>query len=114
MASTSYIDQSIIESDDDFDDISDNVTTDESDEELSEAEESDIVVNPVWCDRTCGPKEIPFTGENKILFPFPEDAKPIDYFNVLVDNIFLESVVRETNRYALDFFLAHVLNQSPV
>lgn len=80
------------------------VDSDESDDEITEDEEDMIIDPPAWCNRTAGLKDIPFTGENKILWPFPEDATPLDYFNVMIDPIFLGNIVRETNRNALEIF----------
>lgn len=109
MASVSNINQTFSDSDsdDDLDDISDNVVSDSSDgDDYSDDDDDidDVVLNPIWCDKTAGLKDIPFTGENKIKWPFPEDATPIDYFNVLLNIIFLEGIVSETNRYAADMF----------
>lgn len=109
MASVSNINQTFSDSDsdDDLDDISDNVVSDSSDgDDYSDDDDDidDVVLNPIWCDKTAGLQDIPFTGENKIKWPFPEDATPIDYFNVLLNIIFLEGIVSETNRYAADMF----------
>lgn len=63
-----------------------------SDTEDEDEQEEEIELNSVWCD-------IPFTGVNEMKYPFAADATPIDYFNVLVDLIFIENIVKVTNRY---------------
>lgn len=101
MSSTSRTDDhSTNVSDDEDDFFDDEADSGDSAASLSSDEDDDTELNPIWCDETAGLKTIPFTGVNEIRFNFAPDAKPIDYFNVLVSPILLEGIVRETNRYA--------------
>lgn len=59
---------------------------------------------PVWSINTAGMRPIPFVKENGFLVPLPAGGRPIDFFFMLIDEIFLEHIVRETNRYALEVF----------
>lgn len=90
-------------------DLSDNEILDsegsiDSSEESSESEDDDTAVNPVWAAHTSGLRQIPFTGNNGLLVPIPGENKPIDWFSLLLDDVFLESICRETNKYALELF----------
>lgn len=43
-------------------------------------------------------------GENQTLFPSPGNSQLVNYFNIPIDIIFLENVVRGNNWNALDVF----------
>lgn len=47
-----------------------------------------------------------FSSPVGLRVPIPGDNKPEDYFNLLIDDVLLESIVRETNDYAEQFFLS--------
>ncbi|XP_046684891.1 piggyBac transposable element-derived protein 4-like [Homalodisca vitripennis] len=51
-----------------------------------------------------GLRDLPFTGQPGLLVPIPGDNKPIDWFNLLLDTVFLENIIRQTNLYALELF----------
>lgn len=88
------------ESDDDLDSERNEDTETES--ELSD--DDNTILPPVWSNNTIGPRRIPFLKENKLLVPVPGDNKPIDWFNLLVDDEFLQFICDESNKYALEFF----------
>lgn len=60
---------------------------DGEEEFLSESDEEEDV-DSVWSNHSAGPKDISFTGENKIKLCFPSSAKHIDYFIKLVNVVF--------------------------
>lgn len=104
MASRSNVelenDSDADEPDDFFDNIGNSSDT-SSDDELSENDDNDdVIINPIWKDATNGLKHIDFTGNNELKYNFAPDAKPIDFFLVLFNPIFIENIVNETNRYA--------------
>ena len=41
----------------------------------------------------------PFTGEAKLCVDLPEDAEPIDFFRLFVDESMIELMVEQTNVY---------------
>ncbi|XP_054272549.1 piggyBac transposable element-derived protein 4-like [Macrosteles quadrilineatus] len=51
-------------------------------------------------------RDIPFTGEPGLRVPIPGNNKPIDWFRLLSDVVFLQNIVAETNKYALEFLCA--------
>uniref|UniRef100_A0A1B6L7B9 Uncharacterized protein n=1 Tax=Graphocephala atropunctata TaxID=36148 RepID=A0A1B6L7B9_9HEMI len=88
------------------DEIEQNMRDYSSDsEEEIDSDEEEVIVNPTWCSTTAGLRDIPFTKENKFLCPIPGDKKPIDFFNLLFDEIFIETIVRHTNKKAEQVFL---------
>lgn len=60
---------------------------------------------PVWAPNTRGMRPLQFTKEEEFLVPIPENAKPIDFYSMLVDDEFLETIVKYTNRNALQVFM---------
>lgn len=51
-------------------------------------------------------REIEFTKEETLLVPIPGDGKPIDFFFLLLDDIFLGEICRYTNQYAFEVVFA--------
>lgn len=47
-------------------------------------------------------KAFPFTKTNELLVPPPQNGTPFDYFRLLCDDNFLNNIVSETNRYAVE------------
>lgn len=86
-------------------DIIDSDDTDLSSEE-SESEEEDLGNRVIsWAPNSfLGCRPIPFVKENKLLVPIPGENRPIDWFSLMLDDVFLEQVCRETNKYALELF----------
>lgn len=81
----------------------------EEDEALYDSDESDDdpdlgTVAPTWCLNTTGMRPIPFTQTERLLVPFPGEGNPIDFFTLLVDDIFLENICKFTNIYAFEVF----------
>lgn len=82
----------------------------DSDSDTSESQSSsdsdcdDDMSNPTWSNATQGLRRIPFTGDNRLLVDIPGDNTPIDWFCLLLDNQYLETICRETNRYAFELF----------
>ena len=75
--------------DDDTADNFDNPpNSNDSEDDSCTDEESEVKINPVWCPRTAELRQIPFTGEPGLKYNFVPDARPTDYFNVLVSNVF--------------------------
>lgn len=75
-----------------------------TDSESEESDESDAdVMAPTWSNNTLGMKQINFTQENKLLVYIPGD-KPIDWFYLLLDDVFLERICQYTNQYALELY----------
>lgn len=78
-----------------------------SSEEESESDEEELAPNTIvpWSPNTfLGPRQISFQQDSKLLVPIPGNNDPIDWFNLMLDDIFLEQVVRHTNTYALELF----------
>lgn len=82
----------------------------ESSESSSSSETEDLTFIPIPPTKTFskatddffetpGPRRVP-----------PSNASPIDYFNLFFTTLLLESIVRETNRYASQFIESHVLS----
>ncbi|KAG8263336.1 hypothetical protein J6590_035174 [Homalodisca vitripennis] len=65
----------------------------------------DIVINPSWVNNTNGLRQIPFTGNNRLLVDVPGNGSPIDWFFMLMDDPFLLSLLRQetqpTNLYKM-------------
>lgn len=79
-------------------------TSDATEVMSSENDDDDLELNPTWSNMTAGLRRIPFIMENKLFVPIPGEGNPIDWFSLLLDNIFLEFICRETNKYALELF----------
>lgn len=62
--------------------------------------EEELDYNPQWAPITAGLRHFPFTKENKFNVPAPGENRPYDWFKLLVDDIFLENIVKATNSYA--------------
>uniref|UniRef100_A0A1B6DSJ1 PiggyBac transposable element-derived protein domain-containing protein n=1 Tax=Clastoptera arizonana TaxID=38151 RepID=A0A1B6DSJ1_9HEMI len=90
------------------DEDSDNREDDDDEviEPESEIEDLDYEANPPqWSSfNRIGMKPVKFTKEEGFLVPLPEEKSPISFFRLLVDIIFLEGIVKATNKYALELF----------
>lgn len=64
--------------------------------------------SPSWSDDASVLKSFPFSKENKLLVPIPGKNEPADYFRLLVDDVFLEEIVKYTNMYAEEYFLSGI------
>lgn len=75
--------------------LSDNYSSD------SDTDKNPMNYTPTWVDDLGTMKIvfIQFEGENKLLVTKPGENRPIDWFNLLVDDVFLEQIVRETDNY---------------
>lgn len=62
----------------------------------------DEISNPTWLRFNQGFHRLDFTGENQFKVPVPGNNRPIDWFILLLDDTLLETIVRETNRYAIE------------
>lgn len=102
MAGPSGLQHRVLEDTNDDSDTSSS----ESDLELEEDSDSDteISYNPQWSPATQGMRVIPFTKQNELLVPIPGENKPIDWFLLLCDDLFLENIVKESNKYAWTVF----------
>ncbi|KAG8291841.1 hypothetical protein J6590_051747 [Homalodisca vitripennis] len=71
----------------------------------SGSDSEDIVINPSWVNNTNGLRQIPFTGNNRLLVDVPGNGSPIDWFFMLMDDPFLLSLLRQetqpTNLYKM-------------
>ncbi|KAG8333120.1 hypothetical protein J6590_009583 [Homalodisca vitripennis] len=85
-------------------DLDPNVASDQDDDTVNDVDNNDIIYNPQWQPRTAGLRDIPFTKENKILVPFPEDNTPFGWWEYLLDDAFLQTIVDKTNAYAWEAF----------
>lgn len=78
-----------------------------SDDENSSVSSNDNdEVNPSW-QLTLSATilgDILFTGKSGLRLPLPGYNAPINWFDLLLDVIFLEKVLTETNEYALESF----------
>lgn len=92
--------QRIAEDASEDDDEGSYASDDSSDEDL------DIgTVAPTWCiTTTTGMRPIPFSETDRLLVPFPGEGNPIDFFELLLDNIFLENICKFSNSYAFEVF----------
>lgn len=88
------------------DDDSDETSAEENRSESDTDDEAETVYNPVWCPRTQGMRNFPFTKENKLKVPVPGENKPSDWFFLLLDNSILEKIVEHSNRYAKDVYFS--------
>lgn len=79
-------------------------SSDEDSETESEDSGDETLLNPVWCNTTAGLKRFVFTKENGLQVPLPGNNEPIDWFNLLVDDQFLQFICTETNKYALELY----------
>lgn len=64
-------------------------------------------IPPVWSINTMGMRQIEFVKEEGFLVPLPEQGRPIDFFNFLLDDVMVENIVRFTNANAMDIFTHH-------
>uniref|UniRef100_A0A1B6GV44 PiggyBac transposable element-derived protein domain-containing protein n=1 Tax=Cuerna arida TaxID=1464854 RepID=A0A1B6GV44_9HEMI len=85
-------------SDDPLSDSEDS--TDNTDIDSSDAEDDFDFDPAVWSNvSAAGMRDIPFTGDNKLLIPVPGNNEPIDWFNFFIDLVFLKNICRFTNKY---------------
>lgn len=75
-------------------------------EDISDDEDPNYEQNPPNWSNHCaiGMKNIPFTKEEGFQVPLPESKNPVNFFNLVVDELFLEGIVKATNNYALKLF----------
>ncbi|XP_046685000.1 piggyBac transposable element-derived protein 4-like [Homalodisca vitripennis] len=87
------------------DPLSDDDSTDNTDIDSSDAEDDFDFDPAAWSNvSAAGMRDIPYTGDNKLLIPVPGNNEPIDWFNFFIDLVFLENICRFTNDYALEVF----------
>lgn len=82
-----------------------------SDEDTSEVNNSDNELYEPTVLNWCG--KYTFGKEDGLLLLIPSVAKPIDYFNMFLDIVFLEEVVREANRQAEVWFVSLLSVKTP-
>lgn len=63
-----------------------------------------ILDDVTWQEICYGMEDLPFIKENKLLVDAPVNGEPYDFFRMLLDENFLNTVVTETNRYAEEIF----------
>lgn len=68
---------------------------------------------PTWSISTSGMRPIEFTKDDAILLPIPGNGTPIDFFNLLVDDVLLERICKYTNDYAVNVVLLSNKNIEP-
>lgn len=90
-------------------DNSGNEDSSNSDDNSDSDGDDDIILQPRWCPSTAGLRQIPFIADSGLKVPLPGN-NPIDFFNLLVDDIFLDNIVDETNAYAEKVFLDNSAN----
>ncbi|KAG8320785.1 hypothetical protein J6590_060743 [Homalodisca vitripennis] len=88
--------------------------SEDSENELSSSEDSaeeydtdsgeEGMFDPTWSPTTSGHRNIPFTGENKLLWPKPTQNRPVDWLWVLFDIILIENIIQFTNFNARELF----------
>lgn len=83
------------------------IVNDDSDdpdgEEISEDElPIGTVYNPVWSISTVGMRPITFVRQPGLLVPLPGERKPYDYFRMLFDDIFIENIIKFSNKHAFE------------
>lgn len=83
---------------------SDSTSSDNTVVESSDSKVDDPKHKPIWTNFTLGLRKLSFTKENKLLVYTPRNNKPIDWHLLLLDDIFLEFIFSETNKYALELF----------
>ncbi|XP_046662705.1 piggyBac transposable element-derived protein 4-like [Homalodisca vitripennis] len=103
-ASTSRQNNDTANSSDSESDISEDSDYDLSGDESDNLDEDNDHLNPSWSPFTQGLRRIPFTAENRFKVPVPGNNKPIDWFTLVLDDIFLENIVRESNIYAFEVY----------
>ncbi|KAG8307236.1 hypothetical protein J6590_026799 [Homalodisca vitripennis] len=57
----------------------------------SGSDSEDIVINPSWANNTNGLRQIPFTGNNRLLVDVPGNGSPIDWFLMLTGVFYPQS-----------------------
>ncbi|KAG8318686.1 hypothetical protein J6590_107981 [Homalodisca vitripennis] len=57
----------------------------------SGSDSEDIVINPSWANNTNGLRQIPFTGNNRLLVDVPGNGSPIDWFFMLMGVFYPQS-----------------------
>lgn len=60
------------------------------------------VVEPVWSETTSGRRPMDFSITSHLLVPLPGNGTPIDFFDLLVDKIFLENICKYIYVYTLE------------
>lgn len=83
------------------------VDDDSDDSEVSYLSEDDPDIGteaPQWSISTAGLRPITFVKEEILLVPIPGEGNPLDFFRLLVDDVFLEDIVKRTNEKARDIF----------
>ncbi|XP_046671369.1 piggyBac transposable element-derived protein 4-like [Homalodisca vitripennis] len=82
--------------------IVNNTSESSSDEDTSEDEADIEVVCPTWSIHTGGLRRIEFARVDSLLVPIPGTGSPIDFFNLLLDDIFLQNICKLSNSYAFN------------
>lgn len=62
-------------------------------------------VNFQWT-KTGALKQFTFKKNQQLLVPVPGRGRPIDFFNLIIDDTFLSQIVEQTNDYAVQVFLS--------
>ena len=69
------------------------------------------IPNYVWTDTLPGenyrPKNVPVTGAEGLNCALPQDAEPIDYFKLYFADAIIDTIYKETNRYAEHYIEAN-------
>ncbi|KAK9702549.1 Transposase IS4 [Popillia japonica] len=58
-----------------------------------------------WQDDSTSMRNFEFNETNEMLVDLPPNTEPYEYFRLLVDDDFLNNVVKESNEYAVEMFL---------
>uniref|UniRef100_A0A1B6DFG4 Uncharacterized protein n=1 Tax=Clastoptera arizonana TaxID=38151 RepID=A0A1B6DFG4_9HEMI len=79
-----------------------DVSISASDDESSDAEVT--AQRPLWSISSAGMRPIEFRREEGLLVPLPGEGMPIDYFNLMLDEVLLENICNYTNENATNEF----------
>lgn len=60
-----------------------------------------VSTNTIWRD-TGTLRNFPFKKQQKLLVPVPGEGRPVDFFQMIVDDNFLQTISEQTNNYAVD------------
>lgn len=93
-----------LDSDTDEDDpVQQIVDSGDSDVFTEDDDDPDIyTAAPQWTITTSGMRPLQFIRTDTLLVPVPGEGKPIDWFNLLLDNVLLEDICKNTNKYAFE------------
>ena len=79
---------------------------DDDDDDDDDEEEEESNENGKWRIGTSAPDIPPFTGEKGLQVEMEDDATPLDYLRLMIDNEMMGSIVDQTNRWV---FQPHLL-----